>query len=97
MTDDELKKLFEANASETRELATEMRGTAAEMRESVVDLRRHFDVAVEHMDTRFDRLAESVALVNEKLDREAADIRVEMRRGFADTQAMIKFSHAELD
>jgi len=26
-----------------------------------------------------------------------ADIRAEMRQGFADTQAMIKFSHAELD
>jgi hypothetical protein len=38
-----------------------------------------------------------VALLDEKVDREAASIRDEMRRGFADTQAMIKFSHAALD
>lgn len=35
--------------------------------------------------------------LDEKLDRTAADIRDEVRRGFADTQAMIKFSHTELD
>ena len=34
---------------------------------------------------------------DERLTREAADIRDEMRQGFADTQAMIKFSHSELD
>jgi hypothetical protein len=42
-------------------------------------------------------VAKSVAGVNEKLDREAADIRDEIRRGFAETQAMIKFSHVGID
>jgi ABC-type sugar transport system ATPase subunit len=37
-------------------------------------------------------IAEKVILLDEKLDREAADIRAEMRQGFADTQAMIKFA-----
>jgi hypothetical protein len=33
-----------------------------------------------------------VTQLSEKLDRTAADIRDEMRRGFTETQAMIKFS-----
>ena len=48
-------------------------------------------------DDELKRLFEKVTLTDEKLEREAADIRQEMRTGFADTQAMIKFSHAELD
>ncbi|HET8798957.1 MAG TPA: hypothetical protein VFO89_14785 [Thermoanaerobaculia bacterium] len=35
--------------------------------------------------------------LNEKLDRTGRDIRSEMHGGFAETQAMIKFSHADLD
>ena len=62
-----------------------------------VDLRLHFDVAVERMDKRFDLLSETVAQLDQKLERTATDLRDEMQRGFADTQAMIKFSHAELD
>jgi predicted component of type VI protein secretion system len=54
------------------------------------------DKSVAHLDgPRI--VAEGFARLNQKLDRTAADIREEMRRGFADTQAMIKFSHAELD
>ena len=61
------------------------------------ETRRHFEVIAERLEKKIDAVAESVAIVDEKLDRETADIREEMRRGFADTQAMIKFSHAELD
>jgi len=42
-------------------------------------------------------LAEGVTSVDEKLDRRAADLEERMERGFAETQAMIKFSHADLD
>ncbi|MEA2465835.1 MAG: hypothetical protein QOJ98_3582 [Acidobacteriota bacterium] len=76
MTDDELKRLLEANAAETR---------------------RHFDVATERIEHRFEALAETVLHVDQKIDRTAEDIRDEMRRGFAETQAMIRFSHVELD
>jgi len=31
------------------------------------------------------------------MSREIGDLREEMKRGFAETQAMIKFSYAELD
>ncbi|HYK06078.1 MAG TPA: hypothetical protein VE974_30325 [Thermoanaerobaculia bacterium] len=76
MTDEELKRLLEANAAETR---------------------RHFDVATERIEGRFEALTETVMHIDQKIDRTADEIRNEMRRGFADTQAMIKFSHAELD
>ncbi len=52
---------------------------------------------VEHFTKRFDLLAESIMTVDEKLDRKTADLEERMERGFAETQAMIKFSHAELD
>ena len=62
-----------------------------------VEIRRHFDVGLERMEKRFDLLSETVAQLDQKLDRTAGDLRSEMQRGFAETQAMIKFSHAELD
>ena len=90
MTDDELKALFAASTAAFSRLEKKIDDTA-------VETRRHFDATAERMEKRFDLLAETVQHLDEKLDREAADIRDEMRRGFADTQAMIKFSHAELD
>ena len=43
------------------------------------------------------QVAEGVTSTREALNREAADIRQELRRTAEETQAMIKFSHAELD
>jgi len=83
MFDDEMKRLLEAMQREN--LAAH------------ADTRRHFDVVSEATRHEIRLVAESVAHVNEKLDRETSDIRDEMRRGFAETQAMIKFSHVELD
>jgi archaellum component FlaC len=61
------------------------------------DLKQHFDLTVEDMRTDVQRVADGVLMVNEKLDREAADIRAEMRQGFAETQALLRFSHSQLD
>lgn len=61
------------------------------------EIRRHFDVAAERMEKRFDLLSESVTQIDQKVDRTVNSLHEEMKRGFADTQAMIKFSHAELD
>jgi hypothetical protein len=79
MPDNDLKRLLEAMQREN--LAAH------------ADTRRQFDVVSEATRHEIRLVAESVAGVNEKLDREAGDIRDEMRRGFAETQAMIKFSH----
>jgi archaellum component FlaC len=61
------------------------------------DMKQHFDLTVEDMRTDVQRVADGVLMVNEKLDREAADIRAEMRQGFAETQALLRFSHGQLD
>jgi hypothetical protein len=61
------------------------------------ETRRHFEVVAEATHHEIQLVAEKVVRVEEKLDSEAADIRAEMRRGFGDTQAMIRFSHSELD
>jgi chaperonin cofactor prefoldin len=79
--------LLDANATETRQHFDDVAATMG----------RHFEVAAEGLENKIQLVAEAVARVDEKLDRTAADIREEMRRGFGETQAMIKFSHAELD
>lgn len=77
MTDDELEKLFASLREESAAAHAETR--------------RHFDVVAERLETKIEAVAERVASVDEKLDRETTEIRDEMRLGFADTQAMIKF------
>jgi hypothetical protein len=42
-------------------------------------------------------VAEGVLAVDEKLGHEAADIRAEMREGFADVAALFRFSYGDLD
>jgi predicted nucleic acid-binding Zn-ribbon protein len=97
MTDDELKHLFDAMRQEIGAFRHEVRDEIGTIRQAHVETRRHFDVVTEATRHEIGLVAESVALVGEKLEREATDIRQEMRTGFADTQAMIRFSHAELD
>lgn len=76
MDDNDLKRLLEANAVETRRL---------------------FDVAAERIENKLQIVAEAVGKIDEKLAREANRLEEKMDRGFAETQAMIKFSHADLD
>ncbi|MEA2488779.1 MAG: hypothetical protein QOH21_571 [Acidobacteriota bacterium] len=113
MTDDELKRLFESLRQESRSdfqeiadrLAADSRQqleiTRSEFRETTTrvaaDSRNQVEVAIEHFNDRFDLLGEAIALVDEKLDRKTSSIEDRMDRGFAETQAMIKFSHDELD
>ena len=105
----EMRTFVDANAAETRqlfdnqtaELTNRFETKTAEIRqlfeETTQELRRHFDVTAEEMKHEVQLVAERVIMVDERLTREAADIRTEMHQEFADTQAMIKFSHAELD
>jgi hypothetical protein len=87
---------------EISEAVSTLRGeTAAEFakvrEESAVahaETRRHFDVTADSLRSHFTLLAETVQAVDQKIDREVADIRQEMRRGFTETQAMIKFARA---
>lgn len=118
MTDDELKRLLEANTEriEKRFDAVDQRFETMEKRfdaidqrfdgidkrieavdDRVAELRRHFDVTNENNDRKFDLLAEGIANLDEKIDRKTSALELRMEQGFAETQAMIKFSHAELD
>jgi hypothetical protein len=90
----ETRQVVDANAEETRIRFAETQRLVVE---TAKELRHYFDVSVEQMRDEIKLVAEGVLNVDQKLDREAADIRSEMRQGFADTQAMIKFSHAGLD
>jgi uncharacterized protein YukE len=88
--DDELRQLLKAMRQEnaaTRDENAAMHG----------DTRRYFDVVAEGLRHQIQQLAEGLQDTRETLAREAADIRQEMRHGFVETQAMIKFSHSELD
>jgi len=64
---------------------------------SAAETSRHFNIALDRQDHRLDLLNERVTNLGEKLDREAADIRTEMRKGFADTHDLIKFAYGDLD
>ena len=101
MTDDELKHLFDGMRQEIGTFRQEVREEIGTIRhenaQAHAETRRYFDIVTEATRHEIRLVAEAVALVDEKLEREATDIRQEMRTGFADTQAMIKFSHAELD
>jgi hypothetical protein len=60
------------------------------------DLHLHFDTAAERIEGKVGLLAEGLAHLDQKLDRTAADLRREMREGFDDTHALIRFTYSEL-
>ena len=63
------------------------------LRQEHSDTRRHFEVLTEETRKDIQVVAESVLNVNEKLAR--TDEKIE--RTAAETQAMIRFSHVEID
>lgn len=87
MTDDELKNLFDSLQQDLRK----------EIQQGNAELRRHMDVALEATDHKIELVAEGVALTREELARVEARLDEKIDRTSAETQAMIKFSHADLD
>jgi hypothetical protein len=65
----------------------------AESTAAHAETRRHFDVTAEASRHQVERIAENAASTREALDQ----IHAKIERTAAETQAMIKFSHAELD
>lgn len=61
------------------------------------ETRRHFDTVAERLERKSDALSEAVALVEQRVTREGQRLDEKLDRGFSETQAMIRFSHAELD
>lgn len=64
--------------------------TDEELNEKFERTWRHFDVVGERLDKKADRLAETVELLNERVTREIASVRDEMRHGFTETQLEAK-------
>ena len=101
MTDDELKNLFAGLQRENAGMREDNAAAHAETRRHVEVLteetRRHFDVVTEGTRKDIQLVAESVQLLSEKLDRTAERLDEKIDRTAAETQAMIKFSHVDLD
>jgi uncharacterized protein YukE len=91
----EFRQMREENAGEFQRIATEFRQVREENAAAHAETRRHFDSTAERFESKFELLSEGIQNIDQKLGREAADIRAEMRQGFADTHALIRFSHAQ--
>ena len=78
MTDEELKLLFETLRRETR---SDFNDTADRL---AAESRHQVRTTIEHVDQRFDLLAESIATLDEKLDRKTSELEERMERGFAE-------------
>ena len=61
------------------------------------DTRRYFDIALEAPKHEIQLVAEGLAMTREQLARTTAEFSERLERTAAEAQAMIKFSHAELD
>lgn len=60
-------------------------------------MRRHFDITFEAAKHETRLLAESVSHLDEKHDRTRESLEQKIESSAAETRAMIKFSHVELD
>jgi len=67
------------------------------MDEKYKETKHYFRIISEGLQSEIKLVAEGVANVNEKLDREVTFLRQEMKSEFGEVKAMIKFSHAELN
>lgn len=59
---------------------------------SAADTRRHVDIAAKGINNDVRLVADAVAQLDQKVDRETSRLQGQIDRGFADTQAMIRFS-----
>jgi hypothetical protein len=66
-------------------------------RQLIDNFAQYFDEALRLARIQVKFLSESLTGFDRKVDRELADVRSEMRGGFAETQALMKFSHDNLD
>jgi hypothetical protein len=62
-----------------------------------VETRRHIDVMITRLDGRLEFVAEGLMAVDQKLDRRCDALGEQVDSGIAETQAMIRFSHAEIE
>lgn len=106
--EEELKSLLETMRHESAEMRQELAAMRqenvvqhAETRKYVEDLvaaaQHENGIRFERLERRFDFVAETLAWMNPKIDREGAAIRDEMRERFAETNSLIRFAYRDLD
>lgn len=98
MTDDELRGLLETLRTDLRadihSVRTDLR---AEMATAHAETRRHIDVVNEATRHEIRILAEGIAFVREDLRRTEARLDEKIDASTAETQALIRYSHTQLD
>lgn len=67
---------------------------ADDLKQFADEIKRHFDVTAESLRNEIRQVAEGLKNLDEKFEREIAEFRTEVRGGFDEVKAMIKFSHA---
>jgi len=97
VAEEDLKRLIESSAAETRRQLETLDRKFDTLDTKIDDTRHHFEIIAENLDNKIQVIVE---VLNGKID----SLRGDMNRGFTDvdrqfveTQAMIKFSHSELD
>ena len=68
-----------------------------ELKKLFDDLRRHFDVTREHATSEVQALSEAMATNFEEVRGDIKRLDLKLEKTALETQAMIKFSHRELD
>jgi len=105
MTDEELKRILDALDERNRLARAEDRehfdASTARIEQkfetTTAEIRRHFDATTEALKHEIQLVSEATLHLDAKLDRRVDALEEKVDRGFADTHAMIRFSHAELE
>ena len=63
----------------------------------IEEIKRHFGVIAEGLEHKIQLVAEGVANLNEKFDREITSLREENEQAHREILSAVKFSYAELD
>ena len=66
-------------------------------KDDIEEIKHHFGVIAEGLRTEIRQVAEGVANLDEKLDREITALRAENEQAHREILSAIKFSYAELD
>ena len=97
----EIKKyvgvVAEGLQGEIREVKRDVGVVAEGLQGEIREVKRHAGVVAEGLGSQIRLVAEAVSAGDSKIDREVGALREEMQKGFAETKAMIRLSHGELD
>lgn len=97
MIDDELRRMLETMRQDIAEVRQEMGQEFVAVRQEIAETRRHIDVAYEATHRQIVLLTEGIHSVREELGRTEKRLDDKIDHSAADTQALIRFSHMQLD